>query len=92
MEKYPGARFVSTGYAGNASSGVISGTLTMHGVTKPIDINVQKIGEGPDPWDGYRAGFHGTMDLVWADFGIAYDLGATSAVMEMELTIEGIKK
>ena len=92
VENYSGARFVSTGYAGNASSGILSGNLTMHGVTQPIEIKVQKIGEGPDPWGGYRAGFPGTTNLVWADFGISYDLGPTSVVMEMELTIEGIKK
>ena len=92
MEKYPDAGFESTGYTGDAESGTLEGMLTLHGVTKPISIDLRKIGEGKDPWGGYRAGFIGTVTLTRKDFGIDYNLGPASETMELELGIEGIRK
>ena len=92
VEKYPDAGFESTGYTGDAESGTLEGMLTLHGVTKPISIDLRKIGEGKDPWGGYRAGFIGTVTLARSDFGVSYNLGPASETMELELGIEGIRK
>ena len=92
VEKYPDAGFESTKYTGDAESGILEGMLTLHGVTKPISIELRKIGEGKDPWGGYRAGFIGTVTLTRGDFGISYNLGPASETMELELGIEGIRK
>ena len=92
VEKYPDAGFESTGYTGDAESGTLEGMLTLHGMTKPISIDLRKIGEGKDPWGGYRAGFIGTVTLTRGDFGISYNLGPASETMELELGIEGIRK
>lgn len=92
VEKYPTASFKSTGFIPNDEGGTLSGDLTLHGVTKSIDIDVVKMGEGDDPWGGYRAGFSGTMLLKRADFGIAYNLGPAAEVLEMHLGIEGIRQ
>ena len=50
-----------------------------------------KIGEGQDPWGGYRAGFAGTTSLKLADYGITYNLGPASTHVEMSLNIEGVR-
>ncbi|MFQ5328670.1 MAG: YceI family protein [Thermodesulfobacteriota bacterium] len=92
VKKYPTATFKSTGYSGSTEEGNMEGALTLHGVTRPITIKVKKVGEGKDPWKGYRAGFIGTMTLKRSDFGISYNLGPASETMEMELSIEGIRK
>ena len=92
VEKYPDAGFESTKYTGDAESGTLDGMLTLHGVTKPISLELRKIGEGKDPWGGYRAGFIGTVTLTRGDFGISYNLGPASETMELELGIEGIRK
>lgn len=92
VKKHRAASFKSTQYVGNDKSGTLNGILTVHGVSKPISIAVEKIGEGKDPWGGYRAGFLGKYTLTRKDFGIARDLGPSSETMEMELTIEGIRK
>ena len=92
VKKYPSAGFESTKYTGDAESGTLEGMLTLHGVTKPISIDLRKIGEGKDPWGGYRAGFIGTVTLTRKDFGIGYNLGPASETMEFELSIEGIRK
>ncbi len=92
VDKFPTATFVSTGYEGDADGGTMHGDLTLHGVTKAIAIAVKKIGEGSDPWGGYRAGFEGTVTLVRSDFGMGYNLGPTAESLDMFLGIEGIRK
>ena len=90
--KFPRATFKSTGYKGDASGGVLTGELSFHGVTKTIAFPVKKVGEGDDPWGGYRAGFHGSYTMTRADFGIDYNLGPAATTVELELGVEGIRK
>lgn len=92
VEKYPQATFKSTQYKGDASSGTLEGILTLHGVSKPIAIDVKFIGEGDDPWGGYRAGFEGNVTIRRSDFGMTYNLGPRSDEMQLDLYIEGIRK
>ena len=92
VEKFPEAKFKSTKYTGDASAGKLDGELTLHGVTKPIALDVKAVGEGDDPWGGYRAGFTGTTTLKRADFGVSYNLGPTAETMQFDLFIEAIKK
>ena len=88
VEKFPEAKFVSTKY----SAGKLEGNLTLHGVTKPITIDVKEVGAGADPWGGSRRGFEGSTKFALADFGIEKDLGPASKEVEMILSIEGVKK
>lgn len=93
VDKYPEAKFVSTGYTqGKDGNGVLKGKLTLNGVTKPLEIDVEFIGAGKDPWGGYRVGFEGTTRFAMADFGIVKDLGPKSKDVEMILSVEGIKQ
>lgn len=91
VEKFPQATFRSTGFTGSAEQGSLSGELTLHGVTKPITVKISRLGEGKDPWGGYRAGFAGTMVLDRRDFGIDKNLGPASWELEMEFGVEGIR-
>lgn len=92
VEKFPEATFKSTNFTGDATAGKLAGELTLHGVTKPVILDVKAIGEGEDPWGGYRAGFSGTTTLNRSDFGISYDLGPTSETMHFDLFVEGVRK
>lgn len=92
VSNFPKATFKSTSYKGDANEGVLTGVLSLHGVEKTIEIPVKKIGEGADPWGGYRAGFEGSYTLTRADFGIDYELGPASTQVILTLGIEGIKK
>ncbi|MCB1748837.1 MAG: YceI family protein [Gammaproteobacteria bacterium] len=92
VEAFPKATFTSTGYQGDAERGVLSGVLSFHGVEKAIEIPVEKVGEGEDPWGGYRAGFHGTYTMTRADFGLDYNLGPAATQVVLELGIEGVRK
>lgn len=91
--KYPEARFVSTAFEDKGDGkAVLTGDFTLHGVTRPVVIDVERIGEGEDPWGGYRAGFSGTATLKLADFNITRDLGPASREVELTLSVEGIRQ
>ncbi|WP_416308061.1 YceI family protein [Neptunicella sp. SCSIO 80796] len=83
------AKFVSTKVESTGDESMdIHGDLTLLGVTKPIVIKATKIGEGDDPWGGYRAGFEGTTSINMGDFGIKMDFGK----VEFDLIVEGVKQ
>ena len=91
---HPSAKFVSTGLKLNddKKSGVLTGNLTLKGITRPIKIIVNLIGEGDDPWGGYRVGFEGRTAFKLKDFGIERDLGPATTMVEMVLSVEGIRQ
>lgn len=90
--QYPNITFKSTQYEGDANKGTLTGQLTLHGVTQTIEIPVEKVGEGKDPWGGYRAGFHGEVTIKRTDYGMDKMLGAGSDEVQLVLDIEGIRQ
>ncbi|MCQ3828962.1 YceI family protein [Microbulbifer elongatus] len=93
VAKYPTATFKSTSFEPKGDGkALLKGDLTLHGVTKPITIDVEEIGGGKDPWGGYRQGFSGKTEFKLKDFGIDYDLGPASQTVEMILDVEGIRQ
>ena len=70
----------------------VTGNLTLNGVTKPVVFAAKFIGEGKDPWGGYRAGFEGTTTIKMKDFDISMDLGPASETVELIISIEGVRQ
>ncbi|SDW27100.1 Polyisoprenoid-binding protein YceI [Thiocapsa roseopersicina] len=93
VDRYPQASFKSTAYKETGfNTSVLEGELTLKGITKPITIEVQRIGNGPDPWGGYRRGYQGSTSFALKDFGIDYNLGPAAREVEMILSIEGVRQ
>ena len=93
VDHYPEARFTSTSFEETGQGrALLRGNLNLHGYTRPITIEVEHIGHGPDPWGGHRRGFLGTTRLVLKDFGIDTDLGYQSRELELTLSVEGIRQ
>ncbi|MAD76999.1 MAG: hypothetical protein CML20_19820 [Rheinheimera sp.] len=91
--KFPKATFNSTKIVAKEGENFdLYGTLTLNGVTKEVVIAAKKIGEGSDPWGGYRAGFAGSTSFALKDFGINYDLGPAASMVYLDLTVEGIRQ
>ena len=89
--KFSTAKFVSSSITKKADGGLaVKGDMTLHGQTKSIVIDAHFIGEGKDPWGGYRAGFQGTTRLQLADFGIP--VVGKSSYVDLDLQVEGIRQ
>lgn len=95
VDKFSQATFESTKYVPSEDGKAkLHGNLTMHGVTKPLVIDVEHIGGGKDPWGGYRHGFEGRAKIKPEEWGIPMveKLGPASAEVELMLTVEGVRK
>lgn len=93
VEQFPQARFVSTDFIPHDDGeATLEGELTLRGITRDIAIDVEKIGEGEDPWGNYRVGFSGETEFRLEDYGIDYELGPASEVVYLELEVEGIQQ
>jgi len=93
VDKFGSAKFISSTITDLGNDKLeIKGILTLHGVDKNIVIDAVKIGEGKDPWGGYRVGFSGTTRIGLADFDIPAKLGPESTHVELEIHLEGVRK
>jgi len=93
VDKYPTATFESTSVKPTGQNSFdIAGNLSLNGVTKPVVIAARFIGEGKDPWGGYRAGFEGSTTLKLKDFAIQKDLGPSSQEVKLILSLEGVRQ
>jgi len=89
ISKFSTAKFVSTSVVDKGDNKLeVKGMFTLHGITKEIIIDAVKIGEGDDPWGGYRAGFSGTTSIGMKDFGLKSNYGEVL----LDLHIEGIRQ
>lgn len=93
VKTFPQATFVSTSFKPSTDGkAILTGDLTLHGVTKSVIIDVNKIGEGKDPWGGYRVGFEGSTSLSLSDYNIKKNLGPKSQEVELYFSFEGIQQ
>ncbi|WP_374441653.1 YceI family protein [Pseudomonas panipatensis] len=92
VAKNPTATFESTAVKADGKQAEISGNLSLNGVTRPVTIKAELVGQGDDPWGGYRAGFVGSTTLKLKDFNIQTDLGPASQDVELTLSVEGMRQ
>ncbi|MCQ4318814.1 YceI family protein [Stutzerimonas stutzeri] len=93
VDQHPTATFESTSVKSTGDGTAdITGDLTLNGVTRPVVVAAQFIGEGDDPWGGYRAGFEGSTTLTLKDFDIKMDLGPASQTVDLIISVEGVRQ
>jgi len=99
VEKYPTITFKSTKVTDideAKKSAKLHGNLTMHGVEKPIVLDVAYLGTGKDPWGNTRGGFVASTTLNRKDFGITWNETLESGGLllgeevEVEINFEGM--
>ncbi len=76
VAKYPKIVFKSAGVTDIDPTGKrakLAGTLAMHGVEKPIVLQVEFLGRGKDPWGNERAGFHAGTTINRKDWGLNWN-------------------
>jgi len=70
----------------------VTGDLMLHGVTKSVTLTLEHVGEGKDPWGGYRSGYEGSFTLKRSDYGMKFMLGGIGDEVNVTLSIEGVRK
>ncbi|CAN5829814.1 YceI family protein [soil metagenome] len=74
VEKFPTLTFRSTGLDGRAGERFkLSGELTIHGVTRPVVLDVESEGQVKDAWGGLRSGFTATTRIKRSEFGLTWN-------------------
>jgi polyisoprenoid-binding protein YceI len=73
IEHHPTMTLRSTGFEGSGSEFVMHAELTIRGVTKDVDFDLEFSGTGQDPWGNTRAGFTATTTINRKDFGIEWN-------------------
>jgi polyisoprenoid-binding protein YceI len=89
IAKFPTASFASTSVSGGGGHLTINGNLTLHGVTRPVTLDV----EGPaGPITGMdkkpHAGYSATTTLKRKDFGVGANTPDNVVSDEIKLTID----
>jgi polyisoprenoid-binding protein YceI len=91
--KFPAITFASKSVAVKSKEAfTLTGTITMHGVTKDITLDGEFGGTAKDPWGNDRAGFALKGSLNRKDFGLAWnqalETGGVLVGESVELNIE----
>lgn len=74
VEKFPELTFHSTKVVKiDNDTFILHGNLTLKGVTKPVQLNVEYSGATKDPWGGERAGFVVTGKIKRSDWGVNFN-------------------
>ena len=93
VEKFPKIEFKSTSIENaTEASAKLKGLLTIHGVEKPVTLDVEIHGVGKDPWGNVRAGFTATTKINRKDFGLSWNQALETGQLlvgeEVVITIE----
>ena len=93
VARFPTATFTSTGVtvAGEGKLAV-AGELTIHGVTRPVvmDVTINKVGEHPMTKKP-AVGFDASFDIKRSEFGVGGYAPAVSDEVRIEITVEAQK-
>ena len=95
-DNHPEMTFQSTGLRASGDGFVATGDLTIRGITRPVDLEVEVNGFGPDPYGGTRAGLTATGQINRSDFGVTWNAAiegggvVVSEKVQLVLEIEAV--
>ncbi len=92
-EKFPKMTFKSTKIEKKGDEEAkVTGDLTIHGVTKSVELAVEINGEVKDPWGGTRRGFSAKTAISRKEFGMtwgpALEAGGVMVGDKVDITLE----
>ncbi|MBW0118555.1 YceI family protein [Pseudonocardia abyssalis] len=92
VENHPTWAFSSTSVRADGGELVVDGDLTIKGITRPVTLDVEVGGFGPDAYGGTRAGFTATTSINRSDYGVdiamPLDGGGVVVSEKVQITLE----
>lgn len=95
VETYPTWTFASTSVEEGGAGLLVHGDLTIHGVTRPVTLDVELNGAATDPFGTSRVGFSATTSISRKDFGLTWNAALETGgvlvgdTVQISLEIEG---
>jgi polyisoprenoid-binding protein YceI len=90
--QFPSIAFKSQSVKKSGNGYEVTGDLTLHGVTKPISVQVAQVGSGTGPTGAAIAGIEATFSFKRSDFGMTKMVGPVSDDVLINLGIEGMRR
>ena len=97
-ERFPTLRFTSTAVGPVSDSRWrVSGELTIRDVTRPVELDVEFLGVGADPWGNEKVAFTATTELDREAFGITWNQALETGgvlvgrTLKVELEIQAVR-
>jgi polyisoprenoid-binding protein YceI len=98
VANFPTMTFKSTAVEKRGPSEyLLLGDLTLHGVTRQVELEVDHLGRGKDPWGGERIAFQAKTTINRTDYGLKFNVALeTGGVLvgekvEISLDVEAVK-
>lgn len=97
VEKFPSITFKSSHIEKDGDGYKVTGDITIRGVTKQVELEVEGGGQVKDPWGGTRTGFSAKAKLNRKDFGLTWNLALEAGgfvvgdKLEISIEVEAIK-
>jgi polyisoprenoid-binding protein YceI len=91
VANFPAMTFVSTGVeVTGENSAVITGDLTIRGVTRPVKLETSYLGIVKDPWGNQKLAFEASTRINREDWGLTWNVGLEAGgwLVSKEITIE----
>ena len=89
---HPQATFRSTGVVTTGAEARMTGELTIKGVTRPVTLDAEYVGQATDPWGAERAIFSASGTINREDWGLTWNMaleaGGLLVSKEIRLEIE----
>jgi polyisoprenoid-binding protein YceI len=97
IETFPTLTFTSTSIRPEGGDFVLVGDLTIKGVTKTVEFELEYEGAEKDPWGGSRIGFSAETEINRKDFGMEFNVVLESGGLlvgekvKITLDVEAVK-
>ena len=97
VEHYPTLEFSSRGVRDLGDGRyLVEGELTIHGITRRVELQLEYLGVAQDPWGGTRVGFEASTEISRKDFGLEWNVALETGgfvvgdKVQIELGIEAV--
>lgn len=91
-KQFPVIVFKSKSVEGSGDTYKVTGDLTLHGVTKPLTLEVKKVTEAKGMEGEIRGGGETRFTLKRSDFGMNFMQGALGDDVSVIVSLEGVKE
>jgi polyisoprenoid-binding protein YceI len=93
VDRFPTLTFRSTKLDGGLGEPfTLAGDLTIHGVTRPVVLDVEPEGRVKDAWGGIRSGFTATTKIKRSEFGLTWnqllEAGGVTVSDEVKISLD----